>query len=352
MRTTITIAAGLAVFIGQTALQAAPTSMMNCLPKTEEAKAGPSASMPNWLTKWFRGPKAVETATTTITAPTAPPAFRTGGAPVAAYMPPQAVGQPASTGAVAAWQPAGPQTPAATAAPAAMPSLPTLVASTPVAARASVAGDVKKLRELGHENDRAGELAAAEQLYRQAIGVDPTSAAAVNDLALCLARQGKLDTSVATLEQAIRMRPDKPLYRNNIATVLVELNRTEEALAHLKAAYGEAAAHHNLGQLFARRGKTGLAIQHLQTAVQLEPSLGPAHQALARLAPTAPVVDTPLSAPTSVAASPAVAPRVAAYAPAPAAQSPPTVAVPATPQAPVEAGVPSFPRLLPPVLGQ
>ncbi|QDT68235.1 Tetratricopeptide repeat protein [Planctomycetes bacterium MalM25] len=377
------------------AADAAPASMLHSLPRAESSQAaGESSGGMRWLTKWFRDdqPQAPQV----VAAPG-------GGVPaVMAYQPPQAPQAPARpvmppgpsrAPSIEAWggfspHVAVPTTPIASVAPTAAAPVPTPQTSAPQPV------DTKALRRRGHELDRAGKLAEAERTYRQAIGADPTSAAAVNDLGLCLARQGKLQPSAAVLRQAIMMRPDKPLYRNNIATVLVELDQADEALVHLKTAYGPATAHYNLGQLLTRGGKTDEAVAQFREAVNLEPTLAPAQEALARLTPEAveaptladegpqptlaepyaslapsPAPGLPTAAPTPVAAAPyrttPIAPATPApatpYQPAQVASAAPTFVTPAPPVAPAptlatpstgvpSTGVPSFPRLLPPVM--
>lgn len=340
--------------------------MLNTMPQggaVQESEPGRMA----WLTKWFHGDQS----------PT-PQAYATPqaggvGAPIMAYRPPPSA--PVSTQAAQGnrWQGFSPTAAAATTPVPAVASYPAaqseaLSGVTPSIGPAATptATDCKSLREEGHAMDRAGQLVAAEATYRRAIGADPSSAAAVNDLALCLARQGKLEPSTAAFRQAIMMRPDKQLYRNNIATILVEQEQADEALAHLKTVYGPATAHYNLGQLLTRAGKQVEAIEQLQLALAADPAMAAARQALASLTPQPPAAKTfaetqpvaPAYPAQGLAASgsrPSFAPTLVAAAP----QHPatpqfaqPQVAPPVVTQPTVEpmAGVPSFPRLLPPVL--
>lgn len=333
------------------AATAAPTSMLHTLPQGGEVSQTVEPSRMAWLTKWFKGGPPQPSAA--YATPTAAP----GSSGMAYQAPPSATppSTPLPTQAAfnRGWHGF---TPNAAAASTPLGAMPTYAApanqslagvtpsmTTPVA-KAPKATDCKSLRNEGHAKDRSGDLAAAEHLYRQAIGTDPTSSAAVNDLGLCLARQGKLEPSAAVFRQAIMMRPDKQLYRNNIATVLVELGQTQEALAHLKTAYGPATAHHNVGQLLAKAGKQEEAIDQMQQALAADPTLAPARQALASITP---------QPPAAIAASPQPTP-VPAYQPAQVAAMPSAVVAPTPAPPEVEyapsGGVPSFPRLLPPVL--
>jgi hypothetical protein len=114
---------------------------------------------------------------------------------------------------------------------------------------------------------------------------------------------------VQVLEQAVQLQPAKALYRNNAATVLVEMRQDQRALAHLAAVHGAAEANFNLGQLLVERGRSADATPYFQAAVQQNPNLQPAQEALARLQGTKLTVTTPVAAtvPTAVPPTTAVA---------------------------------------------
>lgn len=143
--------------------------------------------------------------------------------------------------------------------------------------------DVELLRAAARLEDRQGNLAVAETLYHRAITANPQHAGASNDLGLCLARQGKFEQSAQAIEQAIRVQPDKALYRNNAATVLVEMRQDQRALAHLSAVHPPAESSYNLGQLLVDRGRPHEAITYFEQALALDPTMQPAQLAIARL---------------------------------------------------------------------
>jgi tetratricopeptide (TPR) repeat protein len=143
--------------------------------------------------------------------------------------------------------------------------------------------DVDLLRAAARMEDRQGNLPLAESLYHRAVTANPQNAGALNDLGLCLARQGKLDQSIQAIEQAINLQPDKALYRNNAATVLVEMHQDQRALAHLSAVHGPAESSYNLGQLLVDRGRPNDAIGYFERAVALDPSMQQARTAIAQL---------------------------------------------------------------------
>jgi protein O-GlcNAc transferase len=132
-------------------------------------------------------------------------------------------------------------------------------------------------------NDRLGRYPQALPLYEEAARKHPTSATALNDWAICLTNSGKPDAAAAVMTKAVNLQPANPLYRNNLATILVRMNRGPEALQHLSAVHPPAVAHYNLGYLYRRAGNVEAARQHFALAVQADPSFAPAKQYLAEL---------------------------------------------------------------------
>ncbi len=134
---------------------------------------------------------------------------------------------------------------------------------------------------------------------------------ALNDLGLCLAREGKLPPSLQALEQAVQLQPTKALYRNNAATVLVEMHQDQRALAHLAAVHGAADANYNLGQLLVERNRAADAAPYFQAALQQNPGLQQAQVALAKLQGTQVAAAPPVAAVPVPAAQPAAAQPIA-----------------------------------------
>lgn len=145
--------------------------------------------------------------------------------------------------------------------------------------------------------DRQDRLADAMGMYQRAAQLYPKDSSVLNDLALCYARQNQLERSRQALEQAIALVPDKPLYRNNIAVVCVEMDRIDEALAHLQHAHGPAVAHYNLGFLLQQRGRRREAAAHFSSALAADPSLTQARDWLAALQGAAPTTGHPAQSP-------------------------------------------------------
>jgi Tfp pilus assembly protein PilF len=216
-------------------------------------------------------------------------------------------------------------------------------------------GNADVLRAAARMEDRQSNLPLAENLYQQAVTSNPQNAAALNDLGLCLAREGKLEPSVQVLEQATHLQPDKVAFRNNVATVLVEMRQDQRALGHLAAVLSPAEANFNLGQLLVQRGRPADATMYFQTALQLNPGMQQATDALAKLGaqpstpsiaqqtPVAPAMPQQQFAP----AGPNLGPQQPAY------SSGPQLGYPATARTP-GVGTSSYipPQYMPPVASQ
>jgi tetratricopeptide (TPR) repeat protein len=140
----------------------------------------------------------------------------------------------------------------------------------------------------GHLLDRQHKFVEATLYYERATKAHPDSAAAWNDLGLCYSRQSAADRSmvgksIAALERATQLNPQKKLYRNNVAAVLVEVGRDRDAIAHLLAVHDPATAHYNLGFLANQQGRLDAARQYFAEALRLNPQMNAARGFLEQL---------------------------------------------------------------------
>ena len=129
--------------------------------------------------------------------------------------------------------------------------------------------------------ERQGRTDLAVALYQRAASVKAAPdeiAPAYNNLGLCLSRAGRSDEALAAMIEAVKLAPKNPLYRNNIAALLVNCNRRGEAFGHLMAVHGEAAAYYNMGYLLYKNGHVQAAYQHFAMALRADSSLAQARQ--------------------------------------------------------------------------
>jgi Tfp pilus assembly protein PilF len=143
--------------------------------------------------------------------------------------------------------------------------------------------DEHALVGLARLHDRQGQGLKATDLYLKALKAHPNSGLVCNDLGLCYRRQRQLDKSVQMFSRAVELQPDNNKYRNNLAAALVDAGRADDAVRHLSTSGSPAVAHYNVGFMLHKRGQQGEAVQHLQHAISLDPSLTPAREMLAQL---------------------------------------------------------------------
>jgi len=91
-------------------------------------------------------------------------------------------------------------------------------------------------------------------------------------------------SSLATWQDTVDTRPASPVAHNNLGNVLVELDRTTEAVQHYREALrlkpDYAGAHYNLANLLETWGRSSEAIAQYQMALRLKPEYVCAHNNL------------------------------------------------------------------------
>ena len=166
-------------------------------------------------------------------------------------------------------------------------------------------GNVTTLVSLARLQDRQAKTTDAIETYRKALKADPQNALVYNDLGLCYARQKDTAQSLTNLNKAVELQPSNAKYRNNLAAVLIEAGRTDDAYAQLAAVNTPAVAHYNLGYLLHQRGQSEAAAIQMQQALAADPNMAPAAAMLAQIAgPAMELAQRPLSVPPSTPHTP------------------------------------------------
>jgi Flp pilus assembly protein TadD len=206
---------------------------------------------------------------------------------------------------------------------------------------------VPALLSYAHLQDHQNKLAEATKLYERASKANPKEAGTFNDLGLCLARRGMAAEALGAMGKAVQLQPDKELYRNNLAVVLVDQHRPDDALAQLRAVDTEAIANYDVGILLEQRKQDVFAQAHFQRALELDPQFTEARlwnehlaKRAAALASAQPSQSQPVPPPeTRLASVPTTMQRPGLY------SGPPNIAAPG-PQA-GQAAVPPMPDTAP-----
>ena len=90
--------------------------------------------------------------------------------------------------------------------------------------------------EIGLLLESEGGLAEAESRYRRALEINPDLVSAQQGLASLLLQKGKTDGAAKLFRQSVRLRPEDPLLRRNLALALEKLGRRDEARAEREKA--------------------------------------------------------------------------------------------------------------------
>lgn len=121
---------------------------------------------------------------------------------------------------------------------------------------------------------------------KRSIELDPNDAAVHNNLGFLQMSVKQHEKAHISLEKATTLDSTQPKYLTNLAYNLVALGRTDEALSAFLSVSTKANAHAQFALALELKGATDLAINHYETALQLEPSHHAAVMALSRLTPT------------------------------------------------------------------
>ncbi|MBB73506.1 MAG: hypothetical protein CMJ75_03205 [Planctomycetaceae bacterium] len=130
---------------------------------------------------------------------------------------------------------------------------------------------------------RLGEYQLAEKSYQRAVQAASDDVLPVHDLGLFYAERGRIDAALTMLAMAVKLDPENPRYRNNLARVLIDVDRVDDAVLQLEAVLSPAKARYNAGYLLRERKAYQQARTQLQQAIKLDPSFEEAKHLLADL---------------------------------------------------------------------
>ncbi len=121
----------------------------------------------------------------------------------------------------------------------------------------------------------AGDLAAAERLYRRVAASWPKEANAHNLLGVVSRQRGDAQAALRHTERALALQPEAPVFLANHGGALAEAGELQEAVRFLRAALRrrpeDPVALRNLGQALAALGDPRAALEPLERAVALAP---------------------------------------------------------------------------------
>ncbi len=169
-------------------------------------------------------------------------------------------------------------------------------------------------RRMAGALDRMGRFAQAEPHYLKALKLAPNDPKVWNDSGYSYYLQNRMAEAERAFRTADSLGPNNSLVQTNLGLVLAAEGKNDEALTAFTKAAGPAVGHANLGYILASMGKTDQARRQYQSAIQLQPGLSPAREALAKLGPpaAAPAATTALASASTPTPARPTAPAIVA----------------------------------------
>lgn len=141
------------------------------------------------------------------------------------------------------------------------------------------------------QQHEAGDLTAADALYREVLVRDPEHPDALHLLALIAQAAGDFATAAAGIRRALALRPGEAVFHYNLANVLRDAGQVEDAIASYRAALvlrpQDADSLLNLGNALAAHGEPGAAadsyrslLRHVPQHLEAQINLGQVLRAL------------------------------------------------------------------------
>jgi Tfp pilus assembly protein PilF len=143
---------------------------------------------------------------------------------------------------------------------------------------------IPELFDQALRHHQSGDLALAENLYRQILQAEPRHADAWHLLGVIAVQVGRQDVAVEYIGGALHLNPCLAEAHNNLGAVLHEQGKLEQAEASYREAVrvkpGYAEAHKNLGIVLRDQGKPKEAEASYREALRVMPAYAEAHSNL------------------------------------------------------------------------
>ncbi len=140
---------------------------------------------------------------------------------------------------------------------------------------------IAELFALGVQHHQAGNIAYAEQIYRQVIEADPGHVDAYSKLGNVFFLQGRFDTAVNCYQRVLLLKPDNAQACYNLGLAQQRQGKGEDAVASYRQAVkiqpGLCVAWNNLGIALKSIGKLDEAIECYRHVLRLKPDYGEVH---------------------------------------------------------------------------
>jgi protein O-GlcNAc transferase len=144
--------------------------------------------------------------------------------------------------------------------------------------------DIKSMMAAAMQHHSGGRLDDADTIYRAVLQAEPGHVDALHLSGLVASQHGDKERALTLIGKAIEIKPDAPMFHNNLGNILAELGYADEALGAfervLELKPGFVPALYNLGNLHHRADRLELALQNYQNALQIDAEFLPARAGL------------------------------------------------------------------------
>ena len=146
---------------------------------------------------------------------------------------------------------------------------------------ASSSPNLHSVFEAALRHHQAGQLAEAEQLYRQVLAGDARHANSLHLLGVIAHQVGLNDVAVELIGKAIDVNRSSVAYHSNLGIALKDLGRLDDAVEAFDTAIrikqDYANAHSNRGNTLRDLGRLDDAVKAFDTAIRIKPDFAEAH---------------------------------------------------------------------------
>ncbi|UKO97452.1 tetratricopeptide repeat protein [Nostoc sp. UHCC 0870] len=156
---------------------------------------------------------------------------------------------------------------------------------------------IKSLITTAVEKHQAGELEAAEIIYKQVLQIEVADTEAdfksqyypivIGNLANVYEKQSKLDVAIQLYQQALELKPDYGEMYYNLGNVFQQQGKLDRAVESyqqaLKLKPNLFQAYHNLGNIFQQQGQLDIAVECYQQVLKIQPNYFQAYHNLGNI---------------------------------------------------------------------
>jgi Flp pilus assembly protein TadD len=138
-------------------------------------------------------------------------------------------------------------------------------------------------RRMAAALDRLGRFEQSEIEYKTALKLRPNDPKVWNDAGYSYYLQSRWADAERALKTADSLDPNNNRILTNLGLTLAASGKTTDALAAFTRAGGHAVGHANLAYILAAMGQNDQAVKHYKLALEYQPELTPASEALAAI---------------------------------------------------------------------